>query len=66
MTTTLAALKFFAGTKRVLNMTVYDGDAGSGQIRTEGEKRPTTYYPADGKASRPAPAPAAPRRRKKK
>ncbi|MCA8948578.1 MAG: hypothetical protein KDE27_03705 [Planctomycetes bacterium] len=29
MTTTLAALKFFAGTKRVLNMTVYDGDAGS-------------------------------------
>lgn len=37
-----------------------------GQIRTEGEKRATTYYPADGKASRPAPAPAAPRRRKKK
>lgn len=37
-----------------------------GQVRTEGEKRSTTYYPGDGKSARGESGPAAPRRRKKR
>ncbi len=38
---------------------------GAGQLRTEGEKRATTYYAGEGKPSRSS-APSGPRRRKKK
>jgi hypothetical protein len=38
----------------------------AGQVKTEGEKRATTYYAGEGKSSRASSAPSGPRRRKKK